>query len=182
MTLARLNEVASLRELAHLYGVNHDVLYRLLHGHGCRPATLRRIQEGIAGSREAEAFDRLEAALRDLCPRGSDRLRLVEGMMADAAERVLRRAGKIVPSWVRWLREGKRTPLPANESVRRWVDAVRGAQAGSEGGKRAMRGRLPRSADESSRRRVISAVSGKHAAGRPAARTELIRRPVNPGG
>ena len=140
--VADLNAQASLRELAGLFGVSHNALWKLLQGHDVRPSTLRRIRQGLLGSEEAEAFDRLQHALATLLkPHGATIARKMSRRLAAAATEGFHEAGEPVPRWVRWLAAGKRSPAARSESVEALVTRAahrqrteRRAQTGSRGG------------------------------------------------
>jgi len=147
--VAALTAEASLRELASLFGVSHNAIWKLLQGHDVRPSTLRRIRQGLLGSEEAEAFDRLQGALATLLrPRGATIVRKMERRLAAAATEGFEEAGLSVPPWVRWLEAGKRSPATRTESVEELVTraahrqrAERRAQTETGGGARALKHR-----------------------------------------
>lgn len=134
-----LHAQASLRELADVLGVSHQAVWKLLQGRSLRRSTLRRIADGLAGSREAVAFDQLLDALGTLLgPVRAAERRSIERKLGEAVEEAFRRARQPAPEWVGWLSEGRRSAPSAKKSVEA---LVRRAQAGSTGGLGALRRR-----------------------------------------
>ena len=131
-----LHDQASLRELAEVLGVSHQSLFKLLQGRRLRPSTLRRIAQGLAGSREAVAFDQLLDALSTLLRslRAAER-RSIERRLGEVVEEAFRGARQPVPRWVPWLNEGRRSVPSAQESVEA---LLRQSQVDSRGGARAV--------------------------------------------